>query len=163
MKKIRQFLLTATAVLCSTLTTWAEPYNGVSQEPVTITASNYTDYGFTADNWKLFKDYYGIRNAAELYGFAELVNGGKTKINGVLTANIEINENVLKSDGERNEDVSNFKQWTPIGTFSFKYAGTFDGLLSSPETSCGHRFAAFRPALSVSAAPLCSVLVSILP
>ena len=113
-------------LLCGALTSWAEsePYNGGSQEPVTIKESNYTDYGFTADDWQNFSGYYGIRNAKELYGFAALVNGGKNSINAVLTDDIVVNLNV-PADGNLNG--ATMHSWTPIGTYSKNFKGTFDG------------------------------------
>ena len=65
--------------------------------------------------------YYLIGNAAELYGFAELVNSGNASANAKLTADIVVNENVLDANGEAN--TGDFVQWTPIGN----YSGTFDG------------------------------------
>ena len=72
-------------------------------------------------------DYYEISNVAQLYWFAEQVNGGNTDINGKLMNDIVVNENVLKEDGTLNGDGSHFKVWTPIGNGSKKYTGTFDG------------------------------------
>ena len=71
--------------------------------------------------------YYLIGNAAELYGFAELVNNGNATANAKLTADITVNENVLDANGEAN--TGNFVQWTPIGNDgnSTTYSGTFDG------------------------------------
>lgn len=71
--------------------------------------------------------YYLIGNAAELYGFAELVNNGNTSANAKLTADIVVNENVLDANGEAN--TGDFVQWTPIGNNdnSKTYSGTFDG------------------------------------
>ena len=72
---------------------------------------------------------YEISNAGQLYWFAGLVNGtlsGVTK-NAVLTADIVVNKNVLKSDGTLNEGT--FKEWTPIGINEhnpYEY-GIFDG------------------------------------
>ena len=75
---------------------------------------------------------YEISNAGQLYWFAGLVNGtlsGETQnksANAVLTADIVVNENVLKSDGTVNEGT--FKEWTPIGIYFYKsYGGIFDG------------------------------------
>ena len=77
---------------------------------------------------------YEIGNAGQLYWFAGLVNGTlsgveqNTSANAVLTADIVVNKNVLKSDGTLNEGT--FKEWTPIGTddtSSNVYTGTFDG------------------------------------
>ncbi len=70
---------------------------------------------------------YLIGNAAELYGFAELVNDGNKTANAKLTADIVVNENVLDANGEAK--TGDFVQWTPIGNdFEGKvYSGTFDG------------------------------------
>ena len=72
--------------------------------------------------------YYLIGTAAELYGFAELVNNGNASANAKLTADIVVNENVLDANGEAN--TGDFVQWTPIGNDYFEgkvYSGTFDG------------------------------------
>ena len=78
---------------------------------------------------------YEISNAVQLYWFAGLVNGtlsGETQnasANAVLTADIVVNKNVLKSDGTVNEGT--FKEWTPIGNTcngSYSpYTGIFEG------------------------------------
>ena len=77
---------------------------------------------------------YEISNAGQLYWFAGLVNGTlsgvtqDTSANAVLTADIVVNENVLKSDGTLNEGT--FKEWTPIGNTNSSYSpylGIFDG------------------------------------
>ncbi len=70
---------------------------------------------------------YEIKNAGQLYWFAEQVNGGITDINAELTENIVINENVLKEDGSLNGDTLSFVEWIPIGSFSNAYIGVFDG------------------------------------
>ena len=54
---------------------------------------------------------YLIGTGAELAWFAQKVNGGSTKISGILTADI---------------DLAGY-EWTPIGTASKKFAGTFNG------------------------------------
>ena len=54
---------------------------------------------------------YLIGTGAELAWFAQKVNGGSTKISGILTAYI---------------DLAGY-EWTPIGTASKQFAGTFDG------------------------------------
>jgi len=76
--------------------------------------------------------FYDIGTADELYAFEAAVNSGNPAINGELTANIVLNENVLKEDGTLNGDGSNFRVWTPIGYHvsnadNADYAGTFDG------------------------------------
>ena len=74
---------------------------------------------------------YEISNAGQLYWFAGLVNGTlsgvtqNTSANAVLTADIVVNENVLKSDGTLNE--GSFKEWTPIATSASPYTGIFEG------------------------------------
>jgi len=70
---------------------------------------------------------YEISNAGQLYWFAAQVNSGKTTINGKLMKDIQVNQNVLKTDGTLNGDGSNFRTWTPIGNYSYGYDGTFDG------------------------------------
>ncbi|MBR3568967.1 MAG: hypothetical protein IKN94_11920, partial [Salinivirgaceae bacterium] len=86
-----------------------------------VTENNYSSLNLSAD----FVGYYAISNTAELYWFANEVNNGNATINAVLTANIVVNENVLNEDGTLNGTPT--YSWTPIGTSSFKYAGTFDG------------------------------------
>jgi uncharacterized repeat protein (TIGR02543 family) len=71
--------------------------------------------------------YYLISNAAELYGFAEIVNNGNATANGKLTADIIVNENVLDANGDAN--TGDFVQWISIGNYdqNMTYSGTFDG------------------------------------
>ena len=78
---------------------------------------------------------YQIKNAAELYWFAALVNGDasvctgnvtqNTSANAVLTDNIVVNEDVLDANGSLNS--GSFTAWTPIGNSSTQYSGSFDG------------------------------------
>ena len=82
----------------------------------------------------LNEDYvYEISNAGQLYWFAAVVNGGYGYVgqnlgaNAILTENITVNENVLKADGTLNGDGTSFRVWTPIGTDTNRYIGTFDG------------------------------------
>ena len=75
----------------------------------------------------LINGIYEISNAGQLYWFAEQVNGGNTGINAILTKDIIVNTDVLKSDGTIADDISGFRSWTPIGNHSNKYTGTFDG------------------------------------
>ena len=70
---------------------------------------------------------YQIGTAEELYGFAQLVNNGNTSASAVLTADIVVNKDVLKADGNLADDTSGFTSWTPIGNNSNKYTGKFDG------------------------------------
>ena len=86
-----------------------------------VTESNHSGLNLTAD----FVGYYAISNSAELYWFANEVNNGNATINAVLTADIVVNENVLKADGTLNGTPT--YSWTPIGTSSNSFKGTFDG------------------------------------
>lgn len=109
---------------------------------------NYNSQGFctdcdayqpavlTTDKYDINEDgtkdaVYEISNAGQLYWFAGLVNGTLSGVaqnksaNAVLTADIVVNANVLKSDGTLNEGT--FKEWTPIATSASPYTGIFDG------------------------------------
>ncbi|MGN1113167.1 MAG: GLUG motif-containing protein, partial [Acutalibacteraceae bacterium] len=68
---------------------------------------------------------YQIGTAAELYGFAQIVNGGNTSASAVLTADIVVNTGVLNDSGELN--TGTFTDWTPIGNYDNQYTGKFDG------------------------------------
>ncbi|UPS43678.1 InlB B-repeat-containing protein [Prevotella sp. E15-22] len=97
-------------MMLTTATAWA-------QTTITPTPPSQDDDG-----------YYLIGTAAELYGFAELVNNGNATANAKLTADIVVNENVLDANGEAY--TGEFVQWTPIGNDYFEgkvYSGTFDG------------------------------------
>ena len=96
-------------MMLTTATAWA-------QTTITPTPPSQDDDG-----------YYLIGTAAELYGFADLVNSGNASANAKLTADIVVNEHVLAANGEAK--TGDFVQWTPIGNdFEGKvYSGTFDG------------------------------------
>ena len=96
--------------------------------------ANLTTDKYDIDGDDSVDEVYEISNAGQLYWFAGLVNGTLSGVeknisaNAVLTADIVVNENILKSNGTLNE--GNFKEWTPIGTdgtSSNVYTGTFDG------------------------------------
>ena len=124
MRQITHLILSMLMCFCCTWQAWAG-YSGTPSEPSQITAENYSTYGFTASNYSAFVGYYGISSAEELYGFAAKVNSGSTSINGVLTADIVVNDSVLNADGSLNGTPT--YSWTPIGTSSYNYCGTFDG------------------------------------
>ena len=101
-------------------------------QPATLTTDKYdVDGDDSKDN------VYEIANAGELYWFTDKVlndNDTYGKINVVLTDDIVVNENVLKSDGTLNEGT--YRDWIPIGTFYYgqnhvpfaaPYSGIFDG------------------------------------
>lgn len=71
---------------------------------------------------------YVIKSAAELYGFAAIVNGtdGMSKrpnVCGKLSADIVVNEGVLDKDGYLSSDSSDFVVWPSMQDFK----GSFDG------------------------------------
>lgn len=77
---------------------------------------------------------YQISNKKELYWFAECVNGTLTDdskndnfADAELTADIVINEAVLKEDGTPIDNHTTLMQWIPIGDYISGYYGTFDG------------------------------------
>ena len=69
--------------------------------------------------------FYLISTADELRLFASMVNGGQTNISAKLTADIELNN----TTGWENWSESNApaNSWTPIGSGSQPFTGTFDG------------------------------------
>ena len=70
---------------------------------------------------------YQISNAAELYWFARLVNGGgNASANAILTDNITVNTGVL-DENKNLASKDDLTEWEPIGTSDVPYTGTFDG------------------------------------
>ena len=85
--------------------------------PKQITEHNYHTFGLTD---KTFVGYYAIRTVNDLYGFANMVNGGENTASAVLLQDIVVNETVSASGSEN--------VWTPIGNSDeIPYLGTFDG------------------------------------
>ncbi len=70
---------------------------------------------------------YEISNAGELHWFRDLVNGGNTNANAVLTCDITDNNGVLTGYGTLANNTESFRKWTPIGNATNKYKGYFDG------------------------------------
>ena len=95
-------------------------------QPANLTTDKYDINGD-----KIKDEVYEISNAGQLYWFAGLVNGTLSGVtqnksaNAVLTKDIVVNKNVLKSDGTLNEGT--FKEWTPIATSASPYTGIFEG------------------------------------
>ena len=117
------------------VTTETEPHSIVENgfcacnnayQPADLTTNKYD-----IDGDKINDEVYEISNAGQLYWFAGLVNGTlsgvpqNTSANAVLTKDIVVNEDVLKSDGTVNEGT--FKEWTPIATNASPYTGIFEG------------------------------------
>ena len=108
------------AVMSASAAVAPTPYDGVPVEPLKISQSNYKKLGLTDNNWSQFKDYYAIRDAKELYGFAALISTViQTKnYNAVLLQDIVVNAN-----------GGNKYDWKPIsaaGSYT-DYEGIFDG------------------------------------
>ena len=119
--------LPATEYVSPTSPTQPVPYDGVPVTPGKISSSNYRTYGLTDDNWSQYNGYYAIRNAKELYGFAELVRATKSpKQNAVLLADIVVNTDVSLENGAT-------YTWTHMvkdpgySAYIDGYGGTFDG------------------------------------
>ena len=77
-------------------------------------------------------DFYEIGNAGQLYWFAALVNGGEARANAVLTADITVNRDVLRTisvseNGTVTENGASYRVWTPIGSVEHIFVGVFDG------------------------------------
>lgn len=95
-------------------------------QPADLTTNKYD-----IDGDKINDEVYEISNAGQLYWFAGLVNGTLSGVtqnksaNAVLTKDIVVNKNVLKSDGTLNDGT--FKKWTPIATSASPYTGIFEG------------------------------------
>lgn len=72
------------------------------------------------------QNFYEIGNAGQLYWFADQVNNKSgASYNAVLTRDITVNQNVLNADNTLNSE--SYMEWTPIGSISKQYAGTFNG------------------------------------
>ena len=110
--------------------------HSIDENGFCMSCDAYQPANLTTDKYDIDGDdskdaVYEISNAGQLYWFAGLVNGTlsgvekNTSANAVLTADIVVNENVLKSDGTLNE--GSFKEWTPIGTSASPYTGIFEG------------------------------------
>jgi len=105
---------------------------------ICVCSKAYQPAVLTTDKYDMDKDgvydkVYEISNADQLYWFADKINNENYtsgNINAVLTADIVVNENVLRSDGTLNDGT--FTDWTPIGMWAgddeyYSYSGIFDG------------------------------------
>ena len=105
---------------------------------ICVCSKAYPPAVLTTDKYDMDKDgvydkVYEISNADQLYWFADKINNENYtsgNINAVLTADIVVNENVLRSDGTLNDGT--FTDWTPIGMWAgddeyYSYSGIFDG------------------------------------
>ena len=141
-KRITQFRwLAATLLLVAAMVmpslALAEGYDengfGSESDPYQPATPTTDKYDINGDGTK--DEVFEIGNAGQLYWFADKVNNENATYglaNAVLTADITVNNNVLKADGSIADDVSGFRSWTPMGYYkSMKdwtyYAGIFDG------------------------------------
>ncbi len=81
---------------------------------------NWEEYGLTSE----YDGYYVIATAEDLEEFRSMWNSNNT-YNGVVVANITVNESVLDENGELRSDweTTVTKRWGSAST----YSGTFDG------------------------------------
>ena len=99
--------------------------NATVYQPAVETTDKYD-----IDDDSMKENVYEISNADQLYWFANKINNENYtsgNINAVLTADIVVNENVLKSDGTLND--GSFTDWTPIGMWAgddkyYSYSGS---------------------------------------
>ena len=92
----------------------AEPLTATIDSGASVTLNDTDGDGF-----------YEIGNVDELFAFSALVNAGNNTINGKLTADIVINENVVDANGRL--QGGSFREWVPIGRENRAYEGIFDG------------------------------------
>ena len=133
-KTMRIFgILLIAAMLMSTLAITgfaAEPaetsYDGTPVTPTKISSSTYKSLGLAADKWSQYDGYYAIRNASELYGFAELVNAGDAYAKAVLLDDIVVNSGTVSATGSSSGTTH---YWYGIGGTEKEnyFRGTFDG------------------------------------
>jgi len=86
-----------------------------------------TWYSNTATNFNICGNEDNAQNAKELYGFAYLVNQGKTFKNCTVTMqnNVTVNKGTVSEWKENN--FADLTKWTPLGSEEAGFAGTFNG------------------------------------
>ena len=94
------------------------------------TPQSYYNYDGDISGSGTAADPYRIGNKFELQMFVDIVNGGNLTACGILTADIIVNKNVLKSNGDPNSGT--FEPWFPIGSWGNGsgyngYSGEFNG------------------------------------
>ena len=92
--------------------------NPSAAAPVTVDTSWYKEGEKT----------FTLTTADQLYGFAKLINEGKTNFKGVT---IKLGADIVVNQGDAskwNAETAGLRPWTPVGTGTSKYfAGTLDG------------------------------------
>ena len=121
----------AVCEICGTSYGELNPDNHEYDKNNGICCGTYQPAILNGDTESAYYGYYEIGNAGQLMWFANLVNGGTSNANAVLTKNITVNQNLLTSlTYDAAGAVTNgdsFRVWTPIGTSENYYTGTFDG------------------------------------
>ena len=97
---------------------------GTDLYPVLGEPKVYNNNG-TYSNMVMEGDYYLISTADELRLFASMVNNGNPGISAKLTADILLND--LSGWESWNETTAPANTWTPIGSNTNPFTGTFDG------------------------------------
>ncbi|MEE0061188.1 MAG: hypothetical protein UE295_10215, partial [Acutalibacteraceae bacterium] len=106
------------------------PYDGVPVTPQKVSESNYAKLGFTSSNWRSYKGWFAIRDAKELYGYANLVNSSPSNnsLSAVLMNDIIVNSGTVTENGSSSGTTYH---WPVIygnkNHMSTFYAGNFDG------------------------------------
>lgn len=118
---------------------WAASADGTGDVITEIPASATTDLKLYPkfNSFEPNADgYYEITSADDLYKFAELVNSDKERdAKAKLMNDIVVNQNVLGTDNANVDadgnyigaDSASFRKWTPIGSSSNPFKGSFDG------------------------------------
>ncbi len=110
-----QTLLTDATPVLMTADKSNRVYSMTFKDNNTIIWAKYYNSATFPDNDKTLVDgYFTIKDADEMHAFRDIVNSGKTGLNGKLTANIDL-------------AGSDTNQWDRIGSESQRYAGIFDG------------------------------------
>lgn len=126
MKHLKSLLLVA--LMCWTASAYAD-YDGMPLEPKVITELNYTDYGLTPANYTDYLGAYVIRDAAHLFGFAELINSytadaSTTYTYVYLTEDIVVNANCVQTVQDGGTPAY---PWKPICSNGYYRPIIFDG------------------------------------
>lgn len=114
MKKRLELLLIVALLLCCSANVFAADYSLEGGKAPEALPPEVTDRIPSDDQLSVTlseDNAYPIANADDLKDFRDQVNSGNTTLNGYLMANIDLD----------------YENWTPIGTSSNRYGGTFDG------------------------------------
>ena len=86
-----------------------------------------TWYSSTATNFDICVNEDNSENVKELYGFAYLVNQGKTFENCTVTMKNDVTVNKGTVEQWKKKNFEDLTKWTPLGSETTGFAGTFNG------------------------------------